>query len=85
MDFAENFSFVVQNNVLSFHSDISQATLHLYTVYFDNEGKIESLKVVSATFLLVCFLCLQESIYETRKNVFYFTSKALFVLEIIKF
>ena len=43
------------------------------------------LKVVSATFLLVCFVCLKESICETRKNVFYFTSKALFVLEIIKF
>ena len=44
-----------------------------------------SLKVVSATFLLVCFLSLKESTCETRKNVFYFTSKALFVLEKIKF
>ena len=43
------------------------------------------LKVMSATFLLVCFLRLKESTCETRKNVFYFTSKALFVLEIIKF
>ena len=44
-----------------------------------------NLKVVSATFLLVCFLRLKGSTCETRKNVFYFTSKALFVLEIIKF
>ena len=44
-----------------------------------------ALKVVSATFLLVCFLCLKESTTKTRKNVFYFTSKALFVLGIIKF
>ena len=44
-----------------------------------------NLKVVSATFLLVCFVCLKESTCETRKNVFSFTSKALFVLEIIKF
>ena len=43
------------------------------------------LKVVSATFLLVCFLCLKESTCETRKNVFCFTSKALFVFEITKF
>ena len=43
------------------------------------------LKVASATFLLVCFVCLKESTCETRKNVFNFTSKALFVLEIIKF
>ena len=35
--------------------------------------------------LLVCFLCLKERTCETRKNVFYFTLKALFVLEIIKF
>ena len=35
--------------------------------------------------LLVCFVCLKESTCETRKNVFYFTSKAFFVLEIIKF
>ena len=40
-----------------------------------------SLKVVSATFLLVCFLNLKNSTYETRKNIFYFTSKALFVLK----
>ena len=42
-------------------------------------------KVVSATFLLVCFLCLKESFYETRKNVFYFTSKTLFVNQILTF
>ena len=46
---------------------------------------IFGLKVVSATFLLVCFVSLKESTCETRKNVFYFISKALFVLEIIKF
>ena len=43
------------------------------------------LKVVSATFFLVHFLCLKDSNCETRKNDFYFTSKALFVLEIIRF
>ena len=35
--------------------------------------------------LLVCFECLKERTYERRKNVFNFTSKTLFVLEIIKF
>ena len=43
------------------------------------------LKVVSATVLLVCFLSLNESTCQTRKNVFYFTSKALFILKKIKF
>ena len=43
------------------------------------------LKVVPATFLLVCLVCLKESTCETRKNAFYFTSKAPLVLEIINF
>ena len=43
------------------------------------------LKVVPATFLPVCFLGSKKSTCETRKNVFYFTSNAFFVLEIIKF
>ena len=47
--------------------------------------KNADLKVVSATFLLVCFLSLNETTYQTKKDVFYFTSKALFVLEKIKF
>ena len=34
---------------------------------------------------LFCMSCLKEGTCETRKNVFYFTSKGLFVLEIIKF
>ena len=43
------------------------------------------LRVVSATFLLVCFSSLKERICETWKNVFYFTTKALFILEKMKF
>ena len=35
--------------------------------------------------LLVCFVCLKESTCETRKNAFYFTSKAPLVPEIINF
>ena len=48
-------------------------------------GLQKDLKAVSATFLLVCFVCLKERACETRKNVLYFILKALFVLEIIKF
>ena len=43
------------------------------------------LKVVSATFLLVYLVSLQNSTCETREIIFYFISEALFVLEIIKF
>ena len=48
-------------------------------------NNFNTLKAVSATFLLVRFVCLKESTSETRKNVSYFTSKVLFVLEKIKF
>ena len=41
--------------------------------------------VVSATFLLLCFSSLNGNTCQTWKNVFYFTLKALFVLEKIKF
>ena len=34
--------------------------------------------------LLVCFISLNGSTCQTKKNDFYFTSKALFVLEKIK-
>ena len=43
-----------------------------------------TLKVVFATFLLFCLLSLSENTCQTRKNVFYFNSKAHFVIEKIK-
>ena len=56
------------------------------TEFKDSTLDLLSLKVVSATFLVVCFLFLEESTCETRKIFFfYFTSKALSVLAIIKF
>ena len=45
----------------------------------------KQLKVVSATFVLVCFLSLNESTSQTKKKNFYFTWKVLFILEKIKF
>ena len=53
-----------------------------HNVFIEEVNKI-ALKVVSATFLQVCFVCLKESTFETRKNAFYFTSKALLVLNIL--
>ena len=47
--------------------------------------KLDPLKVVSTTVSLVCFVCPTERTCETKKNVFYFTLKALFAFEIIKF
>ena len=36
-------------------------------------------------FLLLRLLSLKEGPFEIRKNVFYFVSKALFILDILKF
>ena len=66
-------------------------TMYLSSLLLSSSGIIlKRLKVVSATFLLVCFVCLKKRTRKnkekrTRKNFFYFTSKALIVLEIIKF
>ena len=46
--------------------------------------KLKGLTVVSATFLQASFVCLKDRTCEASKNVFYFTSKALFI-EVIKF
>ena len=53
------------------------------TLALDTESLV--LKVVPVTFLLVCFLSLNKRTCQTRKNAFYFTSEALFILEKIKF
>ena len=67
---------------VSLHAYIDLLVKHVINLRIS----VQTLKVLSATFLLVYyFVCLKESTYETRKNVFYFTLKVLFVLEIIKF
>ena len=55
--------------------------------YFKKSCKMitTDLKVVSTTFFLVWLLCPTESTCERRKNVFYFSLKVLFALEINKF
>jgi len=40
LDFAENFSFVVQDAAQGYHWDNSQATLHPFSVYFIQEGQL---------------------------------------------
>ena len=49
LDFAENYSFVVQDAVQSFHWENSQATLHPFVAYFKADGKVQhvSMCVVS--------------------------------------
>ena len=70
---------------LRFLYELRFVSLKLCVRFFIFDSVPFLLKVVSATFLLVCFLDLNESPCQTRENVFYFTSKTFFVLEKIKF
>ena len=77
---------------------ISQGSIKIFSVFITMKKQHRSLmdslkifkdllllKVVSTTFLLVCFLSLNECTCQTRENDFYFNLKALFILEKIKF
>ena len=68
------------------HSTIHMSVKRSSNIYTFNAAQKAntSLKVVSATFLEVCFLSLKESTCETMKNMFHFTSKVLFIFEKIK-
>lgn len=41
LDFAENYSFVVQDAIQSFHWNNAQATVHPYVIYYNNGDEIE--------------------------------------------
>ena len=41
LDFAENYSFLIQDAVQGFHWNNSQATLHPFVIYFMEENKIK--------------------------------------------
>ena len=45
LDFAENYSFIIQNAVQGFHWDNSQATLHPFVVYYRNTNRNLKVKV----------------------------------------
>ena len=90
-DFLRNFAKFTENTcarvsfLIKFQAsgnDWIQASGRL--LLYSDQGWGDYLKVVSATFLLVCFLSLKESTNETSKNIFFLNSKALFALEKIK-
>ena len=45
LDFAENYSFVVQDAALGFHCDNRQATLHPFVAYFLGNGQLEHISM----------------------------------------
>ena len=50
-DFSENFSFIVQDEVQSFHWNNNQATIHPFVCYYMDSGKLSNL----------CFIVIAES------------------------
>ena len=64
----------------TFSPDMSKSRWYTFPVI----PPLNLLKVVSVTFLVVCFLSLKENTCETWKK-FYFTSKAFFIPQKIKF
>ena len=49
LDFAENYTFLVQDAIQSFHSNNTQATIHPFVIYYKQNGtlKHESLACIS--------------------------------------
>lgn len=45
-DFAENYSFVLQDAAQGFHWNNAQATIHPFVIYFNEEGKLQHLSLV---------------------------------------
>ena len=72
-------------NIFPFESLIGFLTVFFFlTLLFTSQIFDPVLEFVSATFLLVCFLSL-KSTCKTWQHVFYFTSKALFLVKKITF
>ena len=65
LDFAENYSFIVQDAIQSYHWNNSQATLHPFVVYF-REINCETLRCkirVTALYLTVYNIVLMQCIH----------------------
>ncbi|KAK9873518.1 hypothetical protein WA026_022930 [Henosepilachna vigintioctopunctata] len=45
-NFAENYSFVIQDEVLSFHWTSTQATIHPFIIYYKWENKLKYLQYI---------------------------------------
>ena len=89
MDFAENYSFHVQNAIQAYHWANTQATLHPYVIYFTQNGKqnhdsfvIISEKLTHDTSSVHLFnskvieYLKQKFGYKNVKKIYYFTDGA---------
>ena len=89
MPINDNLNHEISNNSEKFLINITTCDPHIVILLGDFNAKskswsvndtttgkgtiLKNLKVVFTTFLLVCFLSLNKSTCQTRKNTFYFT------------
>lgn len=87
VDFSENYAFMVQDEVQSFHWTNNQATLHPFVIYFKEDGlhKTKTLCVISdyLTHNTVSFFAFQKIFLDYLKNsypefkkIYYFSDGA---------
>ena len=89
LDFAENYSFIVQDGIQGFHWNNSQATLHPFAVYYrESDGKLNNINlciisdcfkhysVAVHSFVKVALQDLTSHVCPTVKKMYYFTDGA---------
>jgi transposase len=80
-DFAENYSFIIQDEIQSFHWTTSQATIHPFIIYYKWEGKLKNLQYVFISDCLehdtVAFYVFQKKLLEILKETLPFELKKI--------
>ena len=71
LDFAENYSFLVQDAIQGFYWQNAQATLHPFGVYYMDNGEIKSLSLC----------CISDCLIHNTNSVFAFQTKVLTFLK----
>lgn len=86
-DFAENYLFILQDEVQSYHWTNSQATLHPFIVYYKWEGKIKHLQYVFISECLqhntVAFYTFQKKLISLLKETLPFDIKKLHTFRMV--
>lgn len=88
MDFAENYSFVVQDAVQGFHWENSQATLHPFVVYYKKNEELKNINIcmisdclkhntVAVNVFLKKLIEYLKEIFENINYIHYFSDGAL--------
>lgn len=80
-DFAENYSFIIQDEIQSFHWTTTQATIHPFIIYYKWEGKLKNLQYVFISDCLehntVAFYVFQKKLLEMLKQTLPFDLKKI--------